>query len=121
MHELAITQSILNIVLRHPEQAGAQRVTDIHIVMGELSTNVDDSIQFYWDIIARETPAEGAEHRVEVVRKEIEILEEPEHRQVEREAQAENRPAAQARVRPVEEDAEARQIGVARDDRGIRR
>ncbi|HEY5901610.1 MAG TPA: hydrogenase maturation nickel metallochaperone HypA [Anaerolineales bacterium] len=60
MHELAVTQSILKIVLKHAEQAGAQRVTDIHIVLGELSTSVDDSIQFYWDIIARETPAEGA-------------------------------------------------------------
>jgi hydrogenase nickel incorporation protein HypA/HybF len=60
MHELAVTQSILDIVLRHAGQAAANRVTDIHIVMGELSTNVDDSIQFYWDIIARETPAEGA-------------------------------------------------------------
>ena len=60
MHELAVTQSILKIVLRHAEQAGAKRITGIHIVMGELSTNVDDSVQFYWDLIARDTIAEGA-------------------------------------------------------------
>jgi len=60
MHELAVTQSILKIALRHAEEAHARRITDVHIVMGELSTNVDDSVQFYWDIIARETIAEGA-------------------------------------------------------------
>jgi hydrogenase nickel incorporation protein HypA/HybF len=61
MHELAVTQSILKIALRHAEQAGARRITDIHIVMGELSTNVDDSIQFYWDMIAKDSMAEGAQ------------------------------------------------------------
>ncbi|MCL4530465.1 MAG: hydrogenase maturation nickel metallochaperone HypA [Chloroflexi bacterium] len=60
MHELAVTQSVLDIVLRHAKDAGAKRVTDIHIAIGELSTNVDDSVQFYWDIIAKGTIAEGA-------------------------------------------------------------
>jgi hydrogenase nickel incorporation protein HypA/HybF len=60
MHELAVTQSILKIVLRHAQQAHAKRVTAIHIVMGELSTNVDESVQFYWDLIAKDTIAEGA-------------------------------------------------------------
>jgi hydrogenase nickel incorporation protein HypA/HybF len=59
MHELAVTQSILNIALRHAGQA--KRITGIHLVMGELSTNVDDSIQFYWDLIAKDTIAEGAQ------------------------------------------------------------
>lgn len=60
MHELPVTQSILEIALRHGEQANAKRITDIHIVMGELSTMVDDSIQFYWDMIAEGTIAQGA-------------------------------------------------------------
>lgn len=58
MHELPVTQSILDLALQH---AGGRRVTDIHLVIGELSKFVDDSIQFYWEIIARDTPAQGAQ------------------------------------------------------------
>jgi len=60
MHELPITQSLLEIALRHAKQANARRITDLHVVMGELATMVDDSIQFYWDIIAEGTIAQGA-------------------------------------------------------------
>jgi len=60
MHELPVTQSILEIALRHAAQAGAQRVTDVHLVIGELATVVGDSVQFYWEIVAKDTPAAGA-------------------------------------------------------------
>lgn len=60
MHELPVTQSLLKIALDHAEKAKAQRITDLHIVMGELSSMVDDSIQFYWELIARDTIAEKA-------------------------------------------------------------
>ncbi|MCD4673297.1 MAG: hydrogenase maturation nickel metallochaperone HypA [Anaerolineaceae bacterium] len=55
MHELSVTESILNIVKKHAAQADAKQVTGIHIVIGALSSIVDDSVQFYWDIIAQET------------------------------------------------------------------
>lgn len=60
MHELTITESLLEIALRHGENAKANRITDLYLVIGELATVVDDSVQFYWDIIAKDTPAEGA-------------------------------------------------------------
>lgn len=60
MHELSVTQSLLNITLEHAEKANAKRVTDLNIVIGDLASMVDDSIQFYWEIIAKGTIAEQA-------------------------------------------------------------
>ncbi|MCL4271422.1 MAG: hydrogenase maturation nickel metallochaperone HypA [Anaerolineales bacterium] len=60
MHELPVTQSLLKIALEHAEKAGAKQVTALNIVIGELSSMVDDSIQFYWEVIAKDTIAEKA-------------------------------------------------------------
>ena len=60
MHELSVTENILEITLRHAERAGAHRVTALYLVIGQLATIVDDSVAFYWDIISQGTPAEGA-------------------------------------------------------------
>ncbi len=57
MHELPVSESILEIALRHAE---GRRVTNLYLVIGQLSSIVDDSIQFYWDIIGQGTLAEGA-------------------------------------------------------------
>jgi hydrogenase nickel incorporation protein HypA/HybF len=59
MHELAITQSMFEIVLKQAEQSKAKKVTKINLVIGELTGVVSDCIQFYMDIIARGTVAEG--------------------------------------------------------------
>ncbi len=61
MHELPITENILEITLRHAKQAGARQVTKIYLVIGSLSSIIDDSIQFYWDIVAKGTVAECAQ------------------------------------------------------------
>jgi hydrogenase nickel incorporation protein HypA/HybF len=60
MHELPVTQSILEIALRHAQQHNARRVRTIYVVIGQLSSIIDDSIQFYWDMIAEGTLAQGA-------------------------------------------------------------
>jgi len=60
VHELPITESLLEIALRHGKRAGAERITQLNIVIGELSSIVDESVQFYWDIVSADTVAEGA-------------------------------------------------------------
>lgn len=60
MHELPVTRSLLNSVLRHAEEANAQQVISLQLVLGEQSSIVGEAVQFYWDIISRGTIAEGA-------------------------------------------------------------
>ncbi|WP_420642164.1 hydrogenase maturation nickel metallochaperone HypA [Candidatus Leptofilum sp.] len=60
MHELAVTESILEIALRHAEGSKATHITDLYLVVGELASIVDDSVQFYWDFVSEGTIAAGA-------------------------------------------------------------
>ena len=60
MHELAITQNILDIVLNQAKAAQANKVTRINLVVGELSGIVSDSVLFYFDFLKKGNEAEGA-------------------------------------------------------------
>jgi hydrogenase nickel incorporation protein HypA/HybF len=74
MHELAVTENLLEIAVRHGEAAGAKRVTDLYLRIGELSSFVDDSVQFYWDIISKGTICEGAVLHFERIPAELRCL-----------------------------------------------
>ena len=58
MHEYSVAQSILDIALRHAD--GAKRISNIYLVIGQLSSFVDESVQFYWEMMSKETIAAGS-------------------------------------------------------------
>ena len=60
MHELQITQSVLDIVLRKSQEAQASKVTRINLVIGELAGFAPNCIEFYFDSLSKDTIAEGA-------------------------------------------------------------
>lgn len=60
MHELAITQSILDIAQKAADEHGAKRVQSVRIMLGEYSGVVPQCIQYYFDVISKGTLAEGA-------------------------------------------------------------
>lgn len=60
MHELAITQSILDIAQKAAEEHGAVQVKSVRIMLGEYSGVVPQCIQYYFDIVSKGTVAEGA-------------------------------------------------------------
>jgi hydrogenase nickel incorporation protein HypA/HybF len=60
MHELSVTESILEIASSHAQKANANKVTRINLVIGRLSSIVDDSVQFYWDVVAEGTICAGS-------------------------------------------------------------
>jgi len=63
LHELFVSQNLLKLALDHAEKASAVRISAIDLLIGELSSVIDDSVAFHWDIISKDTIAEGAELR----------------------------------------------------------
>jgi len=60
MHELGVTENIVNLALAKAGEAKAGKVMRINLVVGELSGFVPDCIQFYFDSLSKDTIAEGA-------------------------------------------------------------
>ena len=65
MHELAVTESILQVVLRHARAGGASKVLSVGVRIGEVSDLIDEWVQRYFDHLSRGTIAEGAVVRIE--------------------------------------------------------
>ena len=60
MHELSITESLLKTACDYAEKNQAIRVTVLNLVIGEWSGVIDESVQFYWDMISENTLCEKA-------------------------------------------------------------
>lgn len=64
MHEMSITQSVVEICEGH---AAGRRVTDVVLEIGELSGVVAESIEFCFEACSKGTLLDGARLKVEVV------------------------------------------------------
>ncbi|OQO89847.1 hydrogenase maturation nickel metallochaperone HypA [Saccharomonospora piscinae] len=58
MHELSITQSVVDAVVDH---TGGARVLTVRLEVGALAGVEVDSVRFCFDAVTRGTPCEGAE------------------------------------------------------------
>jgi hydrogenase nickel incorporation protein HypA/HybF len=72
MHELSLTQNLLDLALKH---AAEKRIVHVNLLIGEFSDEREEAIQFYWDDLAKGTPAEGAELHFQRVDAEMKCLE----------------------------------------------
>jgi hydrogenase nickel incorporation protein HypA/HybF len=63
MHEMAITQSVVDAVCEH---AAGRRVHSVKLEVGELCAVVPDSMQFCFELATQGTAADGASLDVEV-------------------------------------------------------
>ncbi len=60
MHEYAVTKNIVDIAVAEAKAANAGRVVEISLVIGDLSSIIDESVSMYFEIISKDTMAEGA-------------------------------------------------------------
>ena len=60
MHEHPITRDILKIALETARQEGADHIQAINLVVGELTSIVEESIQLHFDALSQNTIADGA-------------------------------------------------------------
>ena len=74
MHELTVTKQLLDIALRHADTAGAVRVTELNVTVGDLSSFAEDSVRFCWDLLSRGTLCEGAPLRLRRIPAELTCL-----------------------------------------------
>lgn len=60
MHELGITSRLLEVVLERAAAAGATRVCDVHLEIGDESDVGPQALEHYWPQVSVGTAAEGA-------------------------------------------------------------
>lgn len=67
MHELQVTERILDVVLKHAAGHDVSRIVTIHLKVGELSDLEDEWLQRYFDYLSKDTLAENARLAIERV------------------------------------------------------
>jgi hydrogenase nickel incorporation protein HypA/HybF len=60
VHELSLAQHLLDLALEHAARAGADRITHLNLVVGELAPVEPSCLTFYWEQVAADTAAAGS-------------------------------------------------------------
>lgn len=66
-----MTQQIIKIASEHAQKNGAVKVINIQLVVGEYSGFIGDSIAMYFDVISKDTKAEGAKLSIRYVKPQL--------------------------------------------------
>ena len=64
MHELSLSSAIVNTVAKH---AAGRRVTVVNLRVGRLRQVVPDTLEFYFEFVARDSVCEGARLEQELI------------------------------------------------------
>ena len=67
MHELSVTKSILDILLKCAVSNDVSRIINVHLRIGEMSDLEGEWIQHYFDYLSKGTVAEGAVIKIKKV------------------------------------------------------
>ncbi len=67
IHELAITESLLEIVLKHAEENGADKIVSVQLQVGEIRDITEEWVQRYFDYLSKGTMAEGAKIMIRTI------------------------------------------------------
>jgi hydrogenase nickel incorporation protein HypA/HybF len=67
MHEMAIAQSIMDIVEQEMSRHGVTKLSAIRLVVGEFTAVVPQSLSFCFEMITKDTPLEGVKLEMEQV------------------------------------------------------
>ncbi|MCP4751300.1 MAG: hydrogenase maturation nickel metallochaperone HypA [Proteobacteria bacterium] len=65
MHEVSIAMSILDIALEEARKAEAKKISGIRLQIGAKSGVVVDSLEFAFEMVTKNTPAEDARLDIE--------------------------------------------------------
>ena len=71
MHEYGVTCKVIKIAEENAKQNNALKVTDIYLVVGDMSGFIGESIQMYFDVISQDSITNGAKLHIRVVRSEL--------------------------------------------------
>jgi hydrogenase nickel incorporation protein HypA/HybF len=68
MHEYSVVKNIVDTAAAEAVKQKAKKITRISLVIGELSGYAGESLEFYFDLLTKGTPAEGAKLSMKFVK-----------------------------------------------------